>query len=239
VHTFTQRTGIGSLLRRGLPVVAAVLAACSSNGPTEPGTQELPDSVALVLSAAQQRLDTRRNNSDSEWTAAQQDWQLYQQGWQKYQAQHPQANADLLRCEPEHFVGEAKVIGAAGGTIEMGEHRLVIPKGALSKPVVITGELTTGPLVAVDLSPHGLTFAKPVLLQVGYSHCQQAAFDGDDDGEDEDDDDDDGAGPSVRHEVVYVGADETVLERVPSTDDEGGAAVSAWLSHFSRYAVYY
>jgi hypothetical protein len=175
-------------------------------------------------------------------------------GWQDYQAQHPEANPDLLRCAPQRFVGEAKVIGPAGGTFEMGEHRLVIPEGALTKEVVITGELTTGPLVAVDFSPHGLTFKKPVLLQLAYNHCQssEASFgsghqdgqgSGNDEDDDEDDGDDDGDGGdgrgTSRHEVVYVGLDESILERLPSTDDDNGGAVSAWLSHFSRYAVYY
>ena len=112
------------------------------------------------------------------------------------------------------------------------------------KPVVITGELTTGPLVAVDFSPHGLTFAKPVLLQMAYTQCGTAgaAFDSEGDGKGDGNNDGKGDGHhkhGSRHEVVYVGPDEGILEHLPSTDDALGAAVSAWLSHFSRYAVYY
>jgi hypothetical protein len=218
--------------------VAVGLTACSSSAPTDPAT--LPDSVAQVLSAEQQRLASRSSNADAELATAEQDWTLYQQGWQNYQDQHPEANSDLLRCPPQPFVGQAKVIGPDGGTLELGTHRLIIPQGALSAPVVITGELTTGPLVAVDFAPHGLTFAKPVLLQVAYTQCGGSAS-----GHGEGTDDEGSKGGhhgrhgKGRHEVVYVGPDEGIVEHLPSTDDDHGNAVSAWLSHFSRYAVYY
>ena len=128
------------------------------------------------------------------------------------------------------------MIGPAGGTVEIGVHRLVIPAGALSEPVAITGELTAGPLVAVDFSPQGLTFAKPVLLQIAYSHCRQVAFDGRGGGNGGGSD---GGGSGVRHGVAYVDSDESVLERLQSTDDGNGAVVQTWITHFSRYAITY
>ena len=43
-----------------------------------------------------------------------------------------------------------------GGTITVGSHRLVIPRGALERKVQITAEQSTGRVNSVRFSPEGL-----------------------------------------------------------------------------------
>jgi hypothetical protein len=276
MHTYAEPTTIRNTTRHRVgalalvfAVTSLVLTGCSDSQTTAPSDGQAADSVAQILTVELERLEARRSNADAEWETAEKDWALYQQGWPTYQATYPEANEQLLRCAPLRFVGEAKIIGPEGGTIDMGVHQLVVPQGALSEDVVITGELTTGPLVAVDLLPHGLTFQKPVLLRMAYNHCEslQASLqeedgEGEGDGAEGDGAEGDGAAgdgsgeagdgtgdgtgdggtgvPAPQpHGIVHVDMDESILEQLPSTDDDTNAAVEAWLSHFSRYAVMY
>ena len=80
----------------------------------------------------------------------------------------PPLNPELLQCEPPRYQGQARIIGPAGGTVEFGPHSLRIPAGALDYQVVITGEIVVSSHVLADLSPHGLTFATPAILELGY-----------------------------------------------------------------------
>ena len=113
--------------------------------------------------------------------------------------------------------------------------------GALDHEIVITGEIEVSRHVLADLSPHGLTFATPAVLELGYEHCRAnnrsvrvsyvdeylnileyprsfTENPGDDEDDDEDDDDDDEDGRR-----------------------RGGMAgeVYAYIWHFSKYAVAY
>ena len=122
----------------------------------------------------------------------------------------------LLSCSLEQSSSGSAVIGPLGGTISMGQHTLTLPAGALRAEVRITGEVVSGRTNSVRLSPHGLQFARPAVLVVGYGNCR-----------------------SVRGSklVAYVGEDLTILEGLPSRDDPRAEKVTTWLDHFSRYAV--
>jgi hypothetical protein len=50
----------------------------------------------------------------------------------------------LLSCSALPYASATQTIGSAGGSIRVGPHTLVVPAGALSAPVAITGELRTG-----------------------------------------------------------------------------------------------
>lgn len=144
----------------------------------------------------------------------------------------PAFNPSLLQCQPQRYQAAARIIGPDGGTVVFGPHSLRIPAGALDHEVVITGEIEVSRYVLADLSPHGLTFTAPAVLELGYLHCRANVR-------------------SVR--VAYVDNDLTVLEYPGSfsgymdddddDEDDGRSGMTgeiyAHIWHFSKYAVAY
>jgi hypothetical protein len=129
------------------------------------------------------------------------------------------ANPLLLYCAPMQYEADVKVIGPSGGSITVGQHKIVIPKGALSEAVVITAEAPVSLVVSVRLSPHGLRFAKPLTLTMSYAHCNR---------------------PSLLSErVAYTDELFNVLEWPASQDRTKYERVDVVIDHFSRYAVAY
>lgn len=61
----------------------------------------------------------------------------------------------------------SKTIGSAGGTLTIPQAgvTVTVPAGALSANTVITMTARAGSLVAYDFTPHGVTFAKPLVFQ--------------------------------------------------------------------------
>ena len=59
-----------------------------------------------------------------------------------------------------------QVIGTAGGLLSIPQAgvTVVIPAGAVSSPTQFTMTARAGSLVAYDFAPHGITFAKPLVL---------------------------------------------------------------------------
>ena len=86
-------------------------------------------------------------------------------------ANGPLAHPFLIQCQPQRYQGEVRIIGPAGGTVKFGPHDLRIPAGALDHWVVITGEIEVSWHVVADLSPQGLTFAAPAILELTFEKC--------------------------------------------------------------------
>jgi hypothetical protein len=122
----------------------------------------------------------------------------------------------LLACSAQPYAVRTQTVGTAGGTIVVGTHRLVIPAGALAKPVQIKAEQVTGRVNSVRFSPEGLKFAKPATLTLSYSNCSPLL---------------------LLKRVVYTNELLGILELLPSIDDLRTRTVSASIRHFSRYAV--
>ncbi len=158
----------------------------------------------------------------ADWMAWKKDWRaqykLQKEAWRR---EHPGEKGgpeiQLLRCEPQDYVGDAAIIGPKGGTLHVGDHELVVPAGALREEVLISAESPTSSLVDVQLAPHGLQFEKPVKLRLSYEHCVR---------------------PTITDLlVVYLGQGNRLLELPPSVDDKNHKDVTADIDHFSRYAV--
>jgi hypothetical protein len=126
----------------------------------------------------------------------------------------------LLSCEVLPLQQSAQVIGPDGGTITVGPHRLVVPRGALATDVPITAEITGDAASTVRFSPEGLQFQRPATLTLSYQHC-----------------------PVVRSllpkRIVYTTDDLRILELLRSIDFLWRKQVSAPIDHFSKYAVAY
>lgn len=123
----------------------------------------------------------------------------------------------LLSCPSQDQITASKVIGPLGGSLVVGDHELVVPAGALSQNVTISGTRVSGSVAEVDFQPHGLKFAKPATLRLSYSVCKTSQ-------------------KNVQS-IVYVDDAQQILESPQSTDDAKTDKVTAWINHFSGYAV--
>jgi hypothetical protein len=126
----------------------------------------------------------------------------------------------LLACDPLPYASASATIGAQGGTLIVGPHRLTVPAGAFAGPVVISAEAPVGTVNSVQLQPEGLQFAagKPAKLTLSYANCPLL-------------------GSLLPKRIAYTTNLLDILSYVPSLDDLLGRKVTGTLEHFSRYAV--
>ena len=122
----------------------------------------------------------------------------------------------LVECDPLPYAAAAQTFDAAGGELQVGPHRLTIPRGALTAPTVISAEAPESRNVVVRFSPDGQQFAVPVTLTLSYRHCRHPL--------------------ALVERIVQVDDLLGVLESLPSADSPDGE-VSARLRHFSGYAI--
>jgi hypothetical protein len=123
---------------------------------------------------------------------------------------------DLLVCTSQPYAVTRKTIGSDGGTIVVGSHTLVIPRGALSKKTTITAEQIRGRTNSLRFSPEGLRFEKPADLTMSYKNCLVVL---------------------LSKRIVYTDENLKVLEVLRSLDLFSKRTVTAPIDHFSRYAV--
>src|SRR5262245_61028217 len=125
----------------------------------------------------------------------------------------------LLQCRPLPYAAATKTIGPAGGYIDIGPHRLVIPAGALNAPVTITAEAPVGTVNSVRFEPEGLEFEQSAYLTMSYANC-------------------DLLGRLLPKRIAYVTDDlGSILYYLLSLDNIWAKKVTGQLDHFSRYAV--
>lgn len=132
----------------------------------------------------------------------------------------PALDAHVLGCAPEPALHREAVVGPEGGSLQIGPHRLTIPAGALSEPVLITADRPADSVSSVVFGPEGLQFAPghPAQLTLSYASCSPVTA-------------------LVPHSVAYTSDGLQILQLLSSSDDPAGRRVSAELAHFSRYAV--
>lgn len=124
----------------------------------------------------------------------------------------------LLVCHRQDYAITRKWVGPAGGTIRVGGHRLEIPAGALSQPVLITAEAPADYVASVRFQPEGLQFARKATLTLDYSDCPAGRL-------------------NLLKRVAYTTDRLEILSFLLSRDNILLMKVSADLEHFSRYAV--
>jgi hypothetical protein len=124
----------------------------------------------------------------------------------------------LLTCQEQQYAVTYQTVGSQGGTIRIGKHALVIPRGALHSNVRIKAEQMRGPTNSVRFSPEGLQFEKQAYLALNYQNCENV---------------------QVPKAVVYTTEQLKVLEILKSLDLLKARTITAPIDHFSRYAVAY
>jgi hypothetical protein len=129
-----------------------------------------------------------------------------------------QQQVTVATCPVQQEAWSTRQIGLLGGTIRVGRATLVVPPGALLRPVTITAHAPATASASVEFQPEGLKFILPAVLTMDYTKCQT---------------------PLTGVTIVYV-RDNLIAEILPSRIlSILLKLVVAPLSHFSSYAVAY
>jgi hypothetical protein len=91
----------------------------------------------------------------------------------KFQPTETKSSGDDLAtmCQRDKYeIGTSSaIIGPAGGVLTRGNHRLVIPVGALSQTIKITFTMLASAYLECELKPYGFKFNTPVRLVLSYN----------------------------------------------------------------------
>lgn len=180
--------------------------------------QQRHEWLKQLLKAEQERLKQEKELRKTAYEDARKAWKFYKRAL-KAASKGTRTSVDLLRCEPRPYEAEAAIIGPDGGTLQVGEHRLVIPRGALAQEELIVAEAPTNSLVELEFSPEGLVFDRPAELTLSYRRCEVP--------------------PGLDLLLAYIGLGNRVLELPPSWNEMVNREVRGEIGHFSRYAVAY
>ncbi len=104
-------------------------------------------------------------------------------------------------------------IGANGGVLYVGKNVLIVPPGALTETVTISGSVDAGSEFKIDFQPHGLQFKKPAGLILDVSACAGAP------------------------NVVYLDEQGSIAQRITAIFATWWHVIAAPLDHFSTYAL--
>lgn len=118
-----------------------------------------------------------------------------------------------LACLVEAPLYGSATIGARGGELDVGPHRLIIPPGALTADTFVSGSIPAGPRIEIDFAPQGLQFKKPAGLILDASLC--------------------GAVPNV----VYLNEVGGIAERIQAVFSNWWHTIAAPIDHFSGYML--
>jgi hypothetical protein len=184
--------------------------------------QQRHEELKLLLEREKKHIKAEKELRKAEYELARHEWKAYKNDWkkdEKYKKNSYVIDPELLRCRPRPYEGDAAIIGPDGGTIHVGEHEMVIHRGALAREELIRAEAFTSSLINVEFSPEGLTFARAAELTLSYKGCQVPN--------------------DIDLRLAYLGWGLRVLELPPSFDQKGSSEVTGDIDHFSRYAVAY
>jgi hypothetical protein len=83
-----------------------------------------------------------------------------------------QQKLTIATCAVQQEAWSTRKIGILGGTIKAGGATLVVPPGALLRPVSITAHTPATASASVEFQPEGLKFIVPAVLTMTYAKCQ-------------------------------------------------------------------
>ena len=116
-------------------------------------------------------------------------------------------------CEPREAQYGTATIGPAGGELDAGPHRLIIPPGALMKTVQLSATVPEGETPTIIFEPHGLQFKKPAGLILDASNCVDVP------------------------DVVYINELGVASDPILAVYSTWWHTIAAPIEHFSGYAV--
>lgn len=139
-----------------------------------------------------------------------------------YEADHEESHdrsehSHLLACGAHGSASVTVTVGTAGASIHVGNDHLIIPGGALSEDTEITATIPADTLADIQFEPHGLHFAKDVMLILSTDGCS--------------------VGEHAPAHVDYLDDAGNVLETLDGTFNGGSHTVTTKIHHFSSYAI--
>jgi hypothetical protein len=85
---------------------------------------------------------------------------------------------ELITCNTTEEIRATEQIGPQGGTLQVGDHRLEVPAGAVAQTVSFTGVLLADELLKVTIQADGadeFRFQSPATLTLSYARCPAPA----------------------------------------------------------------
>lgn len=137
----------------------------------------------------------------------------------------PEPRPGLVQCPTDVSLTASAFLGALGGEVSAGGHRIVVPPDALPLLGLSLVTLTVPPskYVEIEVSVNGLPhfqFAQPLTLVIDYSRCSRSNIDRE----------------PLR--VWYIDpVTHAFLEDMGGVDDKVARTVTFTTDHFSGYAV--
>jgi hypothetical protein len=126
------------------------------------------------------------------------------------------APGQVVACSNRQSAVGSALIGPSGGTLVVGNSRLIVPPGALTEPTLISGTVPDTAIAIIEFEPTGLHFRKPAGLQLDVAGCNATTYDS----------------PAV----VYVDDAGNTSERIDAVFSNDWHTVAAPIEHFSGYA---
>ena len=125
----------------------------------------------------------------------------------------PSASPGPLNCIPKNPAYGSALIGPSGGELIIGPHRLIVPAGALTETVTISGTVPNDKPFEINLQPHGLQFRKAAGLILDASDCTSVP------------------------DIVYLIDQFTVSDPILATYSTWWHTVACPIWHFSGYSI--
>jgi hypothetical protein len=123
------------------------------------------------------------------------------------------APGGLQGCTPRDAQSGTATIGPSGGELDVGSTRLIIPAGALTQTIQVSGTSPQGNTPTVYFEPSGLRFKKPAGLVIDASNCTDVP------------------------NVVYINELGVASAPIAAIYSNWWHTVAAPIDHFSGYAV--
>ena len=133
--------------------------------------------------------------------------------------------ARVVMCPTTQSYRTEGVLGPAGGSLQVGGHRLTVPAGVLTEMTHFGLRAPAGPEVKLELTAGGgrhYQFASPVVVTISYDRCTRQHQ------------------PRAAVAAWYVDdSGDALIERMNGRDDRNRMEITFRTSHFSTYLVAY
>src|SRR5437762_11094026 len=123
----------------------------------------------------------------------------------------------LVACSKRASLTDSAEFGPSGGVLVVGQNRLTIPPGALTRRVMISGTIVGDTVAFVQFQPEGLRFRKPAGLALDATGCDIS----------------DERAP----DIVYLNDRGEIIQRIEATYSNAWHTIAAPIEHFSGYAI--
>jgi hypothetical protein len=118
-----------------------------------------------------------------------------------------------LACVIAAPLSGSAIIGANGGELVVGTHRLIVPPGALTDETLLSATVPAGSTMEIHFEPHGLQFKKPAGLIIDAASC--------------------GDVPNA----VYLDEQGGIAEHIQAVFSNWWHTIAAPIDHFSGYML--